>query len=56
VGVSDLALLMPPIDDVWEVYWNGARIGQLGKMLPDPILYRGQPATIIGLPPPNLGF
>jgi Stage II sporulation protein E (SpoIIE) len=54
-GVSDLALLMPPIDDVYEVYWNGARIGQLGKMPPDPIAYRGQPAKIIGLTAPKSG-
>jgi hypothetical protein len=54
-GVSDLALLMPPIADVYEVYWNGTRIGQLGKMPPDPTAYRDLPPTIIGLASPRSG-
>jgi hypothetical protein len=52
---ADLALMLPPIDDVYEVYWNGNRIGQLGKMPPHPILYRGLPAKIIVLGPPQSG-
>ena len=31
---SDLALLMPRIEDAYEIYWNGKRIGGLGKMPP----------------------
>jgi phosphoserine phosphatase RsbU/P len=54
-GVSDLALLMPPINDVYEVYWNGARIGQLGTMPPNPTAYVGQPGKIIGLTSPASG-
>jgi hypothetical protein len=33
---ADVALAIPHIDDVYEVYWNGRRIAQYGKMPPDP--------------------
>jgi hypothetical protein len=33
------ALLMPPVDDVYEVFWNGKPIGQLGKFPPRPRWY-----------------
>jgi Stage II sporulation protein E (SpoIIE) len=36
---SDLALLVPRIDDASEVYWNGRLIGQLGKLPPHPVWY-----------------
>ena len=32
---SDINLLIPAIDDVYEVYWNGAKVGQLGNMPPN---------------------
>ena len=35
----DLALLMPHLDDVYEVYWNGVRIGGEGKFPPYPTWY-----------------
>jgi hypothetical protein len=31
---SDVNLLIPAIDDVYEIYWNGTKIGQLGNMPP----------------------
>jgi hypothetical protein len=31
---SDINLLIPAIDDVYEIYWNGTKIGQLGNMPP----------------------
>ena len=34
-GVSpDVALLFPVVDDIYELYWNGVRIGGLGSFLP----------------------
>lgn len=33
------ALLMPPVDDVYEVFWDGKRIGQFGKFPPRPRWY-----------------
>jgi len=35
----NFALLMPHIDDVFEVYWNGVKIGQSGKMPPFALWY-----------------
>jgi Stage II sporulation protein E (SpoIIE) len=29
-----LAILMPPVDDAYEVYWNGKEIGSYGKLPP----------------------
>ena len=33
------ALLMPPVDDAYEVFWNGKPIGQSGKFPPRPRWY-----------------
>lgn len=33
------ALLMPPVDDAYEIFWNGKSIGQFGKFPPRPRWY-----------------
>jgi hypothetical protein len=33
------ALLLPPVDDAYEVYWNGQLIGSYGKLPPRPRWY-----------------
>ena len=33
------ALLIPPVDDAYEVYWNGKLIGSYGKLPPRPHWY-----------------
>ncbi|MGC1871480.1 MAG: SpoIIE family protein phosphatase [Acidobacteriaceae bacterium] len=33
------ALLMPPVDDAYEVFWNGKSIGQFGQFPPRPRWY-----------------
>jgi Stage II sporulation protein E (SpoIIE) len=33
------ALLMPPVEDAYEVFWNGKQIGQFGKFPPRPRWY-----------------
>jgi len=35
----ELALFMPQIDDAYEVYWNGARVGSVGNGPPNPVWY-----------------
>src|ERR1700722_10503444 len=37
---SDFGLLIPHLDDVYEVYWNGRSIGRSGRFPPYPIWYR----------------
>jgi serine phosphatase RsbU (regulator of sigma subunit) len=52
---SDLALLLPPIDNIYEVYWNGNLIGHHGKFPPYPVWYGAVPAQIVGLGSPREG-
>ena len=49
-GVSpDIALLIPAVDDLYAVYWNGTLIGQNGKFPPHASWYLTQPAPTFGL-------
>ena len=32
---ADVHLLIPAIDDVFEIYWNGVKVGQFGNMPPN---------------------
>jgi hypothetical protein len=32
----DLAMFIPTVDDVWELYWNGQLVGHFGKLPPHP--------------------
>ncbi len=45
----DLALLLPSINDAYEVYWNGSLIGHQGKLPPHPHYYRDLPSEIVPL-------
>jgi hypothetical protein len=45
----DLTLLLPPINDAYEVYWNGNLIGHQGKLPPHAYYYRGLPPEIVAL-------
>jgi phosphoserine phosphatase RsbU/P len=33
-GTKSLAILIPPVDDVYDIYWNGKKIGSYGAMPP----------------------
>lgn len=33
-GTTNLAILIPPVDDVYDLYWNGKKIGSYGAMPP----------------------
>jgi serine phosphatase RsbU (regulator of sigma subunit) len=45
----NLALLLPSINDAYEVYWNGSLIGHQGKLPPHAHYYRGLPSEIVPL-------
>jgi phosphoserine phosphatase RsbU/P len=47
---SRFALLMPPVDDAYEVYWNGKLIGRFGKLPPRPQWYYSR--FILSFPAP----
>lgn len=45
-----LALLMPPVNDAYEVYWNGRRIGGSGSVPPSPHWFYTTPFAMMPLP------
>ena len=45
----DLSIFIRHIDDVYELYWNGARIGAFGKMPPDPNWFYSPPPQFYSL-------
>lgn len=45
----DLALLIPPVQDAYEVYWNGVPVGSFGKVPPHPIWYFAPSSHTFGL-------
>jgi len=52
------AILMPPVDDAYELYWNGEKIGQLGSLPPTPsylVTYRHSFAFPISASAPTDG-
>jgi hypothetical protein len=50
-GSSDFVLLIPGIDDAYQLYWNGVEVGHLGSMPPHMVLYEGVPPQTFGLGP-----
>jgi len=47
----DFALLMPRVDDVYAIYWNGKLVGTNGTMPPDPSYPYARTAKTFGLGP-----
>jgi hypothetical protein len=45
----NLAILLPPVDDAYELYWNGHQVGHVGKLPPDPVWFYQPPAHTFGL-------
>ncbi|MGA2671841.1 MAG: GGDEF domain-containing protein [Terracidiphilus sp.] len=43
------SLLLPRVDDAYEIYWNGLLIGRNGKLQPYPVWYDSQPAQTFRL-------
>jgi phosphoserine phosphatase RsbU/P len=52
---SDVALLIPAIDDVYELYWNGLPVGHLGSFPPSVNYQSAIPAQTYGLGPIRSG-
>jgi Stage II sporulation protein E (SpoIIE) len=52
---AELAVFMPPVDDSYEVYWNGHLVGQGGKLPPHPVWYFQSPYRTFGLGAPQAG-
>jgi hypothetical protein len=48
-AAPNLALLIPRIDDAYEVYWNGRLVGTRGKLPPNPTWYYLPPPFTVGL-------
>jgi hypothetical protein len=45
----EFSLLLPRVDDAYEIYWNGLLIGRNGKLEPRPVWYASQPAQSFAL-------
>jgi len=52
---SDVTLLIPAIDDVYELYWNGRPVGHLGSFPPRVDFQSAIPAQTFGLGPVRSG-
>jgi diguanylate cyclase len=46
---SQFSLLVPKVDDAYEIYWNGTLIGRNGRLQPFPLWYYSQPAQTFEL-------
>jgi hypothetical protein len=51
----DLALYLPPIEDAYEIYWNGVLAGRHGALPPHPVWYYAAPPQTFGLGPAREG-
>jgi Stage II sporulation protein E (SpoIIE) len=51
----DLSIYIRHIDDIYEIYWNGTKIGGLGKMPPHPVWYWQPPAQSYPFGKPGSG-
>jgi hypothetical protein len=51
----DIAMLLPPMEDVWAMYWNGELVAQEGKFPPRPVWHYAPPPQTIGLGPIRSG-
>lgn len=46
---DDVAIYIPAIDDIYEIYWNGVRVAQFGKFPPHMVPYMLVPPQTWGL-------
>jgi len=44
-----LSILLRRVDNAYQIYWNGALIGQNGKMPPHPVWYVSEPPQVFSL-------
>ncbi|HWG19749.1 MAG TPA: hypothetical protein VG225_04400 [Terracidiphilus sp.] len=50
-----LAILLPAVEDAYELYWNGRLVGSYGKLPPRPVYYFDQRPRTFGLGPAASG-
>jgi hypothetical protein len=48
---KNLAILIPPVDDVYDLYWNGKKIGSYGAMPPNATWWSTGHSVVYALPP-----
>jgi len=48
-STPDFALLLPRVEDAYDLYWNGALVGSYGRMPPHPVWYYHPPPHTFGL-------
>jgi len=48
-GAGRMAVLIPPVQDAYEVYWNGRKIGECGKLPPHGWWWRNPRGVVYGL-------
>jgi len=51
---QNLAILIPPVDDAYELYWNGMKIGSLGSLPPHAVWHVGHRQSF-ALPVSSIG-
>ena len=52
---KDLAILIPAVEDAYELYWNGQLVGTYGKVPPHPVWYYDLRPKTWGLGPAHSG-
>jgi hypothetical protein len=52
---TQIAITLPVVDSVYEMYWNGRAIGGIGKMPPHPVWYWAIPPRSFVLGKPETG-
>ena len=50
-ATKNLAILIPPVDDVYDLYWNGKKIGSYGAMPPNANWWSAGHSAVYALPP-----
>jgi hypothetical protein len=45
------AILLPRVEDAYDLYWNGVQVGSFGRMPPHPVWYYHPPPHTFGLGP-----
>ena len=54
-GPKTLAILLPAVEDAYQVYWNGRLVGSYGKLPPHPQWYDDMRPRTFGLGPAESG-
>jgi hypothetical protein len=54
-STPDFAILLPRVEDAYDLYWNGVQVGSFGGMPPHPVWYYHPPPHTFGLGPMREG-